>query len=274
MIILKMNRLLLLLLLVRNLSLFASDAAILQIHLEQVDSTQLFVKAHAGELIHQAGEWAMVSADSQTAGCGHEDHSWVSPPSENIYVTYVTFYPREKDQQVSHVIQLSSLAVLRTLRDFGLESKIKWENDVMVDDKKIAGCLCELMPSHLADHYFLLIGIGLNVNMTLQDIMGIACPATSIFIETETMIDKKIVLGRLSTHLQEIIIAHLKEGSSSFLEELNQCLLYKDEMVKFKTQDGTIIEGKIRGINENTALLLEIEEQIVPFRKGKILGRI
>lgn len=272
MILLKMTRLLLFLLLVQNSSLFASDAAILQLHLDQVDSTQLFVKAHAMELIYQPGEWAMVSADLQTAGRGHEGRTWASPPSENIYVTYVTLYPKEKGQQVSHVIHLSSLAVLRTLKDFGLQSKIKWENDVMVDGKKIAGCLCELMPSHLPDHYFLLIGIGLNVNMSPQDILDIPCPATSMFVETETMTDKKSVLARLSSHLQEIITAHLKEGSDSFLEEISQYLFYKDEMIKFKTEDGKIIEGQVKGIDRNTALLLEIEGQIIPCRKGKILG--
>jgi BirA family biotin operon repressor/biotin-[acetyl-CoA-carboxylase] ligase len=94
----------------------------------------------------------VVVADVQTAGRGRFDRTWQSPPG-GLYATFlVVFDPL--------VAIRSAVAVARALAVFGIDVRLKWPNDVLVGDAKLAGLLIE------SDGDRALVGIGVNLTVT------------------------------------------------------------------------------------------------------------
>ena len=107
-----------------------------------------------------------MAAVEQTAGRGQGDHSWTSAPGENLTFTLVLKAPPLPPVSTSELLLLTRL-VTRALREYllsrGVETRIKWPNDLYAGDRKIAGILIE----NILDGRQLrssLIGIGLNLN--------------------------------------------------------------------------------------------------------------
>lgn len=116
-------------------------------HIEQTTSTQ----QEAHRLIAEGGVKTgdIVLADEQTAGRGRFGRSWISP-NGGLYATVIC--------SADPLLSLKAgLAVVRALRSVGIEAGLKWPNDVMVENLKIAGVLIETDGNHS------LVGIGLNL---------------------------------------------------------------------------------------------------------------
>ena len=251
--------------------LLKADGEIKRIHFSEVDSTQIYAKAHAAELVNVPGQWAVVTADVQTNGLGHQGRKWVSSSPRNLYATFVTMYPRSKDHELFHIIQISALSVTKTLQELGLNPGIKWVNDVLVNNKKISGSLCEILPSKSKDYYYLFFGIGINVNMTQGETILISPPATSIFAETNQEISQELVLKLLTSHLKSSVNQLLDKGFSELFQEISGLLVYKGDLIEVELEPGSTVRGKMIGINEEGALLLERNDQVIQIPKGRIL---
>ena len=251
-------------------NLFA-EAKITHVHFKEIDSTQLYTKKHAEGLVSNPGELAVVTADLQTNGLGHQGRKWHSSSEGGLYVTYLTLFPKDNDEGLFHVILVSALAINKTLQDLGIECNIKWINDVLVYGKKVSGSLCEIIPSQLEDYYYLLIGIGINVNQDFDEIALIDQPATSIFIETEKKVCKRTILASLTDNIKEYLSNLLKNGFSKGYEEVQSLLLYKDRYIEFESDPNFYVIGQMKGINEKGELLLDIKGQgIKAFDHGRI----
>lgn len=149
------------------------------IRLETVDSTNLYALQNFAEL----ADGAMVVAYTQTEGKGRRGRKWVSPPGKNIYASFVL----KRADASKCAPWIGCIASLNTLKSFTEKSDlwIKWPNDVFCGTKKIAGVLCEshsAPASNVIDG--IVVGIGVNLNMTMEEVEAIGVPATSILIET------------------------------------------------------------------------------------------
>lgn len=259
-------------LLLISYSLNAEELSIGRIHFHEIDSTQTFAKEYAQEFLDTPGKWVVVTADHQTNGLANQGQKWNSSSKGNLYATFVTLYPKDKEEELFHVIQISALSVAKTLQNFYLEPGIKWVNDILLSDKKISGSLCEIIPSPLENYYYLLIGIGINVNMTPEELALISTPATSMYVETLKITDKEAVLRNLSGHLKDSLETLLEEGFSSFYKDINQLLVFKGKLVEIELGPNSIAQGRIIGIDEEGALLLEMEQkEIWKIYTGRIL---
>jgi biotin-[acetyl-CoA-carboxylase] ligase BirA-like protein len=250
----------------------AEELFIDRIHFQEIHSTQTFAKEHAQEFLDTPGKWVIVTADRQTSGLGHQGRKWESSSNGNLYATFVTLYPKNREEELFHVIQISAFSVIKTLQDFHFKPGIKWENDVFINEKKIAGCLCEIRHSPLEDYYYLLIGIGLNVNMTTEELTSVSTRATSMYAETLKIMDKEAVLRTLSVHVKETLNTLLEKGFSYFHEDLNQLLVFKGKLVEVELKPNSTTQGRVVGIDEDGALLLEIsQKEITKIYMGRIL---
>lgn len=145
-----------------------------KIQLDTVDSTNnyAFALAEAGEK-----EIVIVSAKTQINGRGRFQRKWLSPEG-GIYVSFL-FQPQNPLKEMYFFPAICGLAVVKTIEDI-VSAEIKWPNDVLVKSKKIAGVLVEAKSSkQYAD--FVVVGIGLNVNIKKEDL---GLDATSLSIET------------------------------------------------------------------------------------------
>ena len=122
-------------------------------HIERTASTQVEARKLIAEGGAKTGD--IVLANEQTAGRGRFGRTWISP-NGGLYATVILPSTR--------LLSLKAgLAVVRVLRSAGLDAGLKWPNDVMVEDHKIAGVLVE------ADGDRSLVGIGLNLTSAPLD---------------------------------------------------------------------------------------------------------
>lgn len=253
-------------------SIMSAQESFKRIHFEEIDSTQIYAKSHADVLLDAPGQWIVITADLQTNGLGFQGRKWISSFPENLYVTFATLYPKNKEDDLFHVNLVSALAVSKTLLEFNLNSGIKWINDVLVDNKKISGSLCEIMSSKFEDYYILLMGIGVNVNMTHEDSFKIPTSATSIRIETGNEVDKELVLMSLFNQIKKAVGGILERGSSTSYWEIDQILLYKGKVIDLEIKPNVIVQGKMIGIDADGSLMLETEQQgVLKTMRGRIL---
>jgi BirA family biotin operon repressor/biotin-[acetyl-CoA-carboxylase] ligase len=136
----------------------------------------------------------VLAAREQTAGRGRFDRTWAAAPGRDL--TFSLLLGAEAaPTQLASLPMAAALAVAELIDDYGPAATTKWPNDVLVGGRKICGILAEQVAEHVV------LGIGLNVNMTAADAAAIDRPATSLLIETGDEREVADVLDALLPHL-------------------------------------------------------------------------
>ncbi|NNN18330.1 MAG: biotin--[acetyl-CoA-carboxylase] ligase [Acidimicrobiaceae bacterium] len=156
-------------------------------HLDEVDSTNRVVSDLAKQGL---SEGQIILADHQIAGRGRLDRDWIDIPGSSVLMS-VLLRPKIGAQFFFLITSALSLAALQVLEaKYSISCKLKWPNDVMVSDKKIAGVLAEAAFEG-AENVWVVVGIGLNCLQSEQDLARLGRGATSIFVESGVMLDKE-----------------------------------------------------------------------------------
>lgn len=163
-------------------------------HFESLPSTNDFAKEFLKKL--KRDELLLVTASEQTAARGQYGRRWFSPKKANLYATFAFLVDSQKEPLF--FTQLLAKASLQALKEFDVAASIKWPNDLLVNQKKIAGILCETEP--FLTHFGIVIGLGLNVNMTREQLNTIDQPATSLFAETGKLYALQDILDSVQEH--------------------------------------------------------------------------
>ena len=136
------------------------------VHLLEVDSTNRYVRDEAVALWQNRGinDFAVVSAGLQTAGRGQRGNTWSSNAGENLLFS-ILVRPGETLEVSKQFLlsQATALALHDALLYFGIDTRLKWPNDIYAGNRKLAGILLELDYSGAFVEQAI-IGIGLNVN--------------------------------------------------------------------------------------------------------------
>ncbi|MCC9178976.1 MULTISPECIES: biotin--[acetyl-CoA-carboxylase] ligase [unclassified Arthrobacter] len=140
----------------------------------------------------------VLTAELQNAGRGRMDRSWVAPERSSLFVS-VLMRPVNRDGRplpTDSYGWLSLLAALAMAESIaartGVEARLKWPNDVMVDGRKLAGVLAQLVPSSDGAPPAVVVGAGLNVSLTDEDLP--VPTATSLLMEYASTTDRNILL--------------------------------------------------------------------------------
>lgn len=168
---------------------------LIQHHLEKISSTNDWAKNHLSNFEKNSRVW--VTAQKQTQGRGQHGKVWYSPEYKNLYATLCTY----KVSFTDPLLEVRNFAqkIAEFLEKHHVIPTFKWPNDLLVDHKKIAGILCETCP--LDGGMWIIIGVGLNVNMDQKECMLIDQPATSLQIETGKTWDLKKVSDEILNYL-------------------------------------------------------------------------
>jgi len=130
---------------------------------ETIDSTN----ARARDLAVDGRANVVVLADAQTGGRGRLDRAW-SSPSGGIWLSILS-RPQVPPAQAPAYTLAAAVATTRAVREAGVDASIKWPNDVLVGDRKLAGILTEMEGE--ADRVsWLVVGIGINANVDAADL--------------------------------------------------------------------------------------------------------
>lgn len=237
------------------------------IHLDTVDSTNNYTANLQKEGKIQHG--TVILADEQTAGRGQRGASWTSSAGENLLLSvYLTPDNLSVVNQpaLTHFI---SLSLIDFLRKIGISGKIKWPNDIYVNDQKIAGILIEnsIRSSYISAS---IIGVGFNVNQ--QSFEGVN--ATSLKLQNEQHFQLKEVLFSWVQEMN-MLWAELTKGNLKLLESrykqelylLNESAFYLDETGEF--------EGIVRDVDNQGYLILEKNTELEKYdlKEIRLVGR-
>ena len=157
----------------------------------------------AKELVKKgADEGAVVIAGTQTAGRGRIGRTWLSP--EGSLAMSVILKPSL--DKLPQLIMIASLAVVRAIKNVaGIETQIKWPNDVLIKGKKVCGILIENEVKG-GKVNFAIIGIGININFEPLAFPEITEIATSLSHELGTELSKIELTSALLSELEQLYL--------------------------------------------------------------------
>ncbi|AGB40156.1 birA, biotin-(acetyl-CoA-carboxylase) ligase [Halobacteroides halobius DSM 5150] len=167
------------------------------IHYNQIDSTNRVAKEQAKNGVK---EGTVIISEEQTGGKGRLNRNFSSPQG-GIWLSYI-LSPDLKPVMAGRATYLSALALAKTINQItNLDAKIKWPNDVLINDKKVSGILTE-MGAELDKVNYLAIGMGINANFAISKLpVELHNKVTTIFNELGEQIDRVAFVQSL---LQEI----------------------------------------------------------------------
>jgi BirA family biotin operon repressor/biotin-[acetyl-CoA-carboxylase] ligase len=157
-------------------------------------NADLAARAAAG-----APEGTVLAAEDQRAGRGRMGRRWVSPPRSSIMVSVLLRPARVPPSRRGWLPLLAGVAAATAVRaTTTVPAGLKWPNDLLVGDRKLAGILAEQSGDAIV------VGLGLNVSTTeaeLPDTGPGALPATSLWLAGATGLDRTALLATLLDEL-------------------------------------------------------------------------
>ena len=212
----------------------------------------------------------LVLAERQTAGRGRRGRKWASPFAENIYYSLVLRIEGGM-RQLEGLSLVVGLAVMQALRELGIPAAgLKWPNDVLVGQKKIAGILLELVGDP-ADVCHVVLGVGINVNMQMTD--EVDQQWTSMRLESGKAFDRNNLVAVLGEKLQAYLNRHQIGGFSAIQAEWEQNHLWQGRAVSLIAGVNQI-DGEVLGIDSQGALRLKVDGVEKVFSGGELSLRL
>ncbi len=225
-------------------------------YFQKIDSTN----SKAYELaLKGAKEGEIVIAESQKRGRGRLGRKWFSPPFLNLYLS-VILRPKIPPHQASLLTLMAAVATAEAIEKYsGLQPLIKWPNDILMRNRKVAGLLNEIRSE--GDRIdFIILGIGVNLNMkTTQFPQEIRSLATSLKIEKGESISRKEFLQTLLKTLEEWYEIFMKEGGERILKVWREKSRIKGRAVRV-TSFGQSFTGRAVDVDSEGALILRIRK--------------
>ncbi|MGF6567920.1 bifunctional biotin--[acetyl-CoA-carboxylase] ligase/biotin operon repressor BirA [Kosakonia cowanii] len=228
-----------------------------------IDSTNQYLLDRLAGL--QSGDACV--AEYQQAGRGRRGRKWVSPFGANLYIS---MYWR-LEQGPAAAIGLSlviGIVMTEVLRDLGADQvRVKWPNDLYLNDRKLAGILVELT-GKTGDAAQIVIGAGVNLAMRNAQAGDINQGWINLQ-EAGVRIDRNVLAARLITELRSALHCFEQEGLTPFLARWEVLDNFINRPVKLIIGEKEIF-GISRGIDSQGALLLEQDGVVKPWVGGEI----
>jgi BirA family biotin operon repressor/biotin-[acetyl-CoA-carboxylase] ligase len=217
----------------------------------------------SGKLNHNT----VVVAEEQTAGKGQNSKKWHSFKGLNLMFS---LYIQPANLIASNQFALNktiALAVSKVISEvISFKAKIKWPNDILIEDKKVAGILIEnqLSGNNINGS---VIGVGVNVNQSqFGNEYG---NATSLALETGQHIGRDMVLSRILTEIKEGLSLLTENKFEQISAPYDELLYQRHIECRFLTANG-LLSGKIERVNKEGNLVVYSQNGPEIFRHGEI----
>ena len=197
-----------------------------------------------------------------TAGRGRQQKKWYGGAYENLMLSIAWEFHSEV--HLSGLSLAVAVMVVNCVQQIcGAPFRLKWPNDVLVDEHKLSGILIEVRDTKV------IVGIGINCNLSFSDQLEIDQPATSLFSLLGHQVDRSeltaVLLGELSDGLELFSI----DGLDAFREDWMRRHAYQGR--RMRVVGKPLREGRAVGIDQSGALLIRTENgRIVPINSGEL----
>lgn len=233
------------------------------IRLDSVNSTNSYLS----EKMNNTGfhEGVVVIAEEQSEGRGQANNSWKSSKGDNLLCS-ILFKPKCDLVYQFYFNQLVANSICQTLSEFGLDSEIKWPNDILVKGQKIAGILIEnKIKGRVLESS--IVGIGLNINQSKFD-KDLINP-TSLKLQLQQKLDNDLVLNKLIVQLEKNYFQFKRNELERIDKKYQLALFRKDKETLFMINNEATL-AIIRAVNKQGEIVLEIENEIKSFSNSEI----
>ncbi len=239
------------------------EGAKISIHyLSKCSSTQDVAEALAKE---GADEGTVVVAEEQLSGRGRLRRTWYSPRGGLWYTVIL----RPQNVKYLHLLSLAvGVAISKAIEDItGIVPKLKWPNDLVINDRKLSGILIEARAE--ADRIlYVLAGVGVNVNndiptevreiaVSLKEVLGRNVPRVPLL---------RASITRIFDEYRKVI----RGSVSSVIEEWKSRSCTIGRKVRVKLIDGSVIEGYARDLDRVGRLLVDDGSKIIAIDAGDV----
>ena len=221
------------------------------VYYDETDSTNNQAKAY-GEKGEAHG--TLFVADMQAAGKGRRGRVWVSPAGSSIYMT-ILLHPDVLPTKAPQLTLVMAMAVAEGIRKVtGLETKIKWPNDIIVNGRKVCGILTE-MSTEIDYINYVVIGDGINVNQeTFPE--EIRDTATSLKIETGSSVRRSVLIATIMECFEQFYEVFMTTEDLSGLQERYNAMLVNLGREVRVLEPGNEYEAHALGINRTGELIV------------------
>ncbi len=221
------------------------------IHFDEITSTNDYVRENASFLTLPC----LVTAKQQTKGRGREGKSFYSPKDTGVYFTLLF----RASENFDFITPAAAVCVCREIKKLtGIETQIKWVNDIFLEGKKIGGILGERFSVKGES----LTAVGIGINLTTKEFPEDLPLASSLGKE----VDKNQLSLSFANSLLEI---NKRPNREEIFTEYSNRLFIVGKTVSFAL-NGKIFRGKAVGINEDFNLLVDCEGEIFTLSSGEI----
>ncbi len=222
---------------------------------ETIDSTNLRARKMAEE---GAPHGSLVVADCQNAGRGRRGRTWESPTGTGVFMSLI-LRPDMLPASASAITLVAALAVHDGIKEAtGLDTLIKWPNDLVAGSKKICGILTE-MSAELEGIHYIVVGMGINVNMNSFP-KEVSETATSIRLETGIEVSRSRLIASVMKAFEEYYNIFISAGDlTPLISVYNKHMVNLNREVKVLAGADSYT-GIARGIDRTGELLVEISE--------------
>jgi BirA family biotin operon repressor/biotin-[acetyl-CoA-carboxylase] ligase len=225
-------------------------------YFQEIDSTN----THARLLAERgAREGEIVVAEAQTHGRGRLGRRWESPPFVNLYLSII-LRPSLAPRHAPQITLTAAVALVETVNRFlPARASIKWPNDILVEERKLAGILTEAACD--AEHIeYIVLGIGLNVNGGIAAMPEeLRRRATSLADLTGRIASRESVLARLIQDLDRCYGELETSGFEPLRARWEASFSWRGRRVRVDLGDETVT-GRAQGIDGEGALIVEDEQ--------------
>ena len=220
------------------------------IYLESIDSTNTYLKEKELE------DKTIVYSFNQSQGKGRNQKNWVNFKNKNIAISFL-LKPENPFNHNLWYIASASLALTDILKNNNIKNYwIKWPNDIYIGKEKLAGILAESVWRE-AKNAKLIVGIGINVNCTLEEISLLDNKATSLSVQTGKNFNMHNFFNLYKEKLSNWLnLLYDKDGIKTIRENWIKYCNIMNKNVEWKN-GAKIITGTITNIEEDGTLVLK-----------------
>jgi BirA family biotin operon repressor/biotin-[acetyl-CoA-carboxylase] ligase len=231
--------------------------------LAETESTNAVVAAAA---LAGAGEGLVVTAEHQSSGRGRLGRTWTTPARSALLTSVLlrpTAVPAARWPWLGLLVPLAVAAAVRRVGE--IPAQVKWPNDVLVEDRKLAGILLERVDGPAA-----VVGFGLNV--TLREAEKPHPAATSLALEDAATTDRATVLAAVLRELATRYHAWVDADGdpSTILPEYREHSATLGRLVRVELPNGTFLEGRARDLDDDGRLIVDTPDGVRPLAAGDV----
>lgn len=214
----------------------------------------------------------VVLAEYQSGGRGRRGNKWISPLASGLIFS-VGWHFEVAPAALSLLSLYTGVAIARALKSAKINNLgLKWPNDVVVMNDKIAGILLEVR-GEASGPVDVVIGVGINYDMDNNIKAGIEQPVTDICSHTSERLSRNELAALLLSNIFEILESLDLNINSNLLDEWRSFDCYFDRQAKLILPNEEI-EGVLKGVDNQGALLISVDGEVKSYTSGEISLRV